>query len=231
MDPLEFGSFVQSRRKELGLTQSELAEKLHVTAKAVSRWERGVGFPDIQLLQPLADGLEISLIELMQSRRVTEDIPVAEVNAMVSDVMDTMHAQQNKSWKIKALLCFGNVVIFTVYLFLWYVTRTYLSHSPYLYVPMILIYMGIWSYGIPVWKAIVTGTPVPTETWKPAPLTWKARIALVAFLGGLALVLFATQKLDDRKQLHDFLAVTGLCISLFGGVYYFQYIEHDREKK
>ena len=42
MDAEKFGSFVQQRRKELGLTQSALAEKLYVTPKAVSRWERGI---------------------------------------------------------------------------------------------------------------------------------------------------------------------------------------------
>ena len=68
MDPKEFGAFIQSRRKELGMNQNQLAEKLHVTAKAISRWERGVGFPSIELLQPLADALEITMAELMQSR-------------------------------------------------------------------------------------------------------------------------------------------------------------------
>lgn len=231
MNPQEFGAFVQARRKELGLTQSELAEKLNVTAKAVSRWERGVGFPDIQLLQPLAEGLDITLIELMQSRRITEDIPVTEADAMVSDVMDTLQNQQNQSWKIKALLWLGNMILFAVYLFLGYVTRTYLSHSPLLYIPMILIYTTIWIYGIPIWKSIVTGTTFPTEQWKSVPMTWKAWLALAAFIGGLALLLFAMAKLDDHKQLHDFLAVTGLCLSLFGGVYYYQYLESHREKK
>ena len=42
MDTQIFGAFVQQRRKELGMNQAQLAEKLHVTAKAVSRWERGV---------------------------------------------------------------------------------------------------------------------------------------------------------------------------------------------
>ena len=68
MDPEVFGAFIQTRRKELGLNQTQLAEKLHVTAKAVSRWERGVGFPSIELLQPLSEALEISIAELMQSK-------------------------------------------------------------------------------------------------------------------------------------------------------------------
>ena len=68
MDPREFGGFVQTRRKELGMNQTQLAEKLHVTAKAISRWERGVGFLSIELLQPLADALEITIAELMQSK-------------------------------------------------------------------------------------------------------------------------------------------------------------------
>ena len=233
MDPQEFGAFVQTRRKELGMTQSDLAEKLQVTAKAVSRWERGVGFPDIQLLQPLAEGLDITLIELMQSRRMTEAIPVTDADAMMSEALDTIQTQQNQSRKTKVILWLGNVVIFASYVFLAYVTRIYLSHSPLLYIPMILIYSTIWIYGIPIWKAIVTGTAfsVQKQKWVSVPMTWKAWAALAAFIGGLALLLFAMAKLDHNRQLHDFLAVTGLCVSLFGGVYYYQYLENHREKK
>lgn len=53
MDAKKFGTFIQTWRRELGMTQSLLAEKLGVTDKAISRWERGVGFPDISLLEPL----------------------------------------------------------------------------------------------------------------------------------------------------------------------------------
>lgn len=55
MDAQKFGAFLQTQRKSLSLTQSQLAEKLHVTDKAVSRWERRVGLPDINLLEPLAE--------------------------------------------------------------------------------------------------------------------------------------------------------------------------------
>ena len=69
MDVRELGAFIQKRRKDLGMTQGELAAKLHVTDKAVSRWERGVGFPDIKLIEPLADALQVSVQELLQCQR------------------------------------------------------------------------------------------------------------------------------------------------------------------
>ncbi len=67
MDNQKLGIFITELRKEKGLTQAQLAQKLNVTDKAVSKWERGVGFPDIKLLEPLADVLDISLLELMKS--------------------------------------------------------------------------------------------------------------------------------------------------------------------
>ena len=54
MDNQKLGIFITELRKEKGLTQAQLAQKLNVTDKAVSKWERGVGFPDIKLLEPLA---------------------------------------------------------------------------------------------------------------------------------------------------------------------------------
>ena len=62
MDNQKLGIFITELRKEKGLTQAQLAQKLNVTDKAVSKWERGVGFPDIKLLEPLADVLDISLL-------------------------------------------------------------------------------------------------------------------------------------------------------------------------
>lgn len=56
-----FGKFIADRRKELGMTQKALAEKLCITPKAVSRWERCAGYPDIEILQSLADALDISM--------------------------------------------------------------------------------------------------------------------------------------------------------------------------
>lgn len=61
---------LSSRRKAKGLTQKQLADRLSVTDKAVSKWERGLGFPDIKLLEPLSQALDVSILELMRSQHV-----------------------------------------------------------------------------------------------------------------------------------------------------------------
>ena len=69
MDNIQFGQFVAHLRKEKNITQKELADRLHVTDKAVSKWETGKGFPDLKLLEPLAQELGVSLVELLQGER------------------------------------------------------------------------------------------------------------------------------------------------------------------
>ena len=51
MDREKTGALIAAARKERGLTQKELAERLHISDRAVSKWERGVGFPDVSLLE------------------------------------------------------------------------------------------------------------------------------------------------------------------------------------
>lgn len=62
MDAQKFGAFVAAVRKGKHMTQAQLAAKIHVTDKAVSRWERGLGLPDINTLLPLADALGVSVL-------------------------------------------------------------------------------------------------------------------------------------------------------------------------
>ena len=65
MDTQKTGLFICLLRKQKGLTQAELAERIGVTDKAVSRWETGKGFPDVSLLSPLAEALGTSVTELL----------------------------------------------------------------------------------------------------------------------------------------------------------------------
>ena len=72
-DVKKFGSFVTELRRERGLTQKQLAEKLYVSNKAVSKWETGLGMPDISMLEPLAESLGVSVSELLRGERETPD--------------------------------------------------------------------------------------------------------------------------------------------------------------
>lgn len=65
MDARKTGMLICKKRKEQGLSQNDLAEKLHVSAKAISKWERGKSFPDISLLIPISETLKISLYDIL----------------------------------------------------------------------------------------------------------------------------------------------------------------------
>ena len=55
-----FGEYIREKRKGLGLSQRDLAEKLFISESAVSKWERGVSYPDITLVSPLCEVLGVS---------------------------------------------------------------------------------------------------------------------------------------------------------------------------
>ena len=65
------GNTIRQLREDRRMTQAELAEKLGVSSKTISKWETGKGLPDITLLQPLAQALGISVIELMNGEHIT----------------------------------------------------------------------------------------------------------------------------------------------------------------
>ncbi len=70
MDRYVTGAVIRRLRESKKMTQDELAEKIHVSGKAVSKWETGQGFPDISLLEPLARALDISVIELLSGEDI-----------------------------------------------------------------------------------------------------------------------------------------------------------------
>ena len=103
MDAKMFGAFLAQVRRAQGLTQAELAEQLHVTGKAVSRWERGIGLPDINTLEPLADALGLSLADLMHCHDPAQEPPTAPVP--LEDFFTLLRRQQSIDWRsVRAVL-------------------------------------------------------------------------------------------------------------------------------
>ena len=66
---ISIGSLISSRRKEKNMTQNDLALKLNVTDKAVSKWERDICFPDVALLPEIAEILDLNLEDLILGRK------------------------------------------------------------------------------------------------------------------------------------------------------------------
>lgn len=104
MDAVKVGKRIAELRKEQGLTQKELAAKLHITDGAVSKWERGVNFPDLSLIEPLAAALDTSVIELLSLENATNH----EVASVMTDISLMEKERLVKEFKHRAFL---NIVI------------------------------------------------------------------------------------------------------------------------
>ena len=72
MDQIKIGKFIAEERKAKKYTQRELADKLSISDKTISKWERGIGCPEVSLLLPLCNELEITVNELLSGERLQE---------------------------------------------------------------------------------------------------------------------------------------------------------------
>ena len=87
MDQIKIGKFIASQRKEHGLTQSQLAERLGITDKAVSKWETGKSLPDLSLFTPLCSLLDVTLNELLLGEVIPDECLKEKSNQVLFDVI------------------------------------------------------------------------------------------------------------------------------------------------
>lgn len=224
MDANVFGAFVQQRRKELGLTQAELAEKIYVTAKAVSRWERGLGFPDIRILEPLAEALELTLIELMESRKMEE--PVSR--DQVSNAVTTIQSRAELSRKEKRDLLLGTLLIGGAAVFLYCLGQFYPFEVRWTggLLKFIALVGGVWGWR--AYKSILTGDYLRDEgegVW----YTWKPWAACGISAAGLALVTFLKDLVPRDSRWYGLLVLLGLVLLLPGMYYLYRYLFREEE--
>jgi len=83
MDSKKIGKVIAKRRKEKGMTQGELAERLSVSNKTISKWETGVGLPDISILVDLASVLDISVDDLLKGKENKVQNALCEKNFLI----------------------------------------------------------------------------------------------------------------------------------------------------
>lgn len=125
MNNEKIGQLILTKRKELKLTQKELAKKINVTDKAISKWERGVGCPDISLLEPLSNALNISVLDLLKGEIVKNE----NKDELDKYVLDTINYSKNQnSEKFKKIISnflFSLIIIFSSYIMILNITHIF----------------------------------------------------------------------------------------------------------
>ena len=99
MDQLKIGKFIAECRKKANLTQMQLAEKLGITDKAVSKWERGVAMPDTSIMLELCDILSISVNELLSGEKISMENNNQKNEQLLFDMAKELEQKNKTVWK------------------------------------------------------------------------------------------------------------------------------------
>ena len=99
MDQVKIGKFIAECRKKVNLTQMQLAEKLGITDKAVSKWERGIAMPDTSIMLELCDILGISVNELLSGEKISMENNNQKNEQLLFDMAKELEQKNKTVWK------------------------------------------------------------------------------------------------------------------------------------
>ena len=230
-DKSTLGKFIQTKRKELGLSQKELAKALYVTESAVSKWERGISYPDITMISGICEVLHISEHELCTA---SEDRQQREADLMVKS-----YKRFVRGYTIITGLCYlGAIIPSFIYnvahggigWFMVLITSLMLTFS-FINVPVLLYAAGcVYSHGD--WFVMaVLGTllgeaivflpfVLRSDVFEKYAGNCKGLICMAAdSVLTFACVIYGTLKYGDVADLRDGMAATVTCVALVWAVF------------
>lgn len=114
MDQLKFALKIKEARKEKGWTQKELAERLKITDKAVSKWERALSMPDIELLGPLSKELDIPLVKLLDAEDVIREGAEDTTETLLRKLLPLMKEKVYQEVKKKKKFLYAVIAVFSI---------------------------------------------------------------------------------------------------------------------
>ena len=119
----KIGKFIANLRKEKNMTQQELAKKLGVTDRAISKWENGRGLPDYSLLQDLCDTLSISINELFSGEKLSKEDYKTKAEENMSKLINDNYSEKKKiNWIIAisvAVVYLSISILFDIWAYSW----------------------------------------------------------------------------------------------------------------
>lgn len=137
----KIGAFIAAMRKEKKLTQEQLAERLGVSNRSVSRWENGKTLPDLSLMQVICEELDITISELLNGEKETPDLGTKEAVALVAEMAQVEQARKEK--ELKDRLYLGQLLLTTVIIYDWMYFLGLLENEMRMSLRVTLILLGI----------------------------------------------------------------------------------------
>lgn len=145
MDQIKTGAFIAELRKEKGFTQKELAERLLISDKTVSKWETGKGLPEVSLMLPLCDILGISVNELLTGERLSDSEYKRKAEENIVDLVK--EREENKRKIIIAVVVCAMTLVSSVTIIM---ISGYLTMETPLRIAVIIIGLAIMAAGLGV---------------------------------------------------------------------------------
>lgn len=108
MNQEKIGKFIAYCRKEKNMTQEELAQKLHLTDKAISKWENGRSLPDLSILEPLSKTLDVSINEILSGEKIKEEELKDHTD---KNIIDVVNYSDEKIKRIKRTIKVSSIIM------------------------------------------------------------------------------------------------------------------------
>ena len=181
-----FGEYICRRRKELGLTQREFADKLYVTESAVSKWERGLSYPDVTLLRDICAVLDVSEHELLTASVDTE--------RRTAERLAEKYLRLTKTYRVAQYILYGATLLGLALPWGLMAWGRYLPGGPWLRGAVCCVWGGIWLWLSPwavdqIMLANGWNDSQPYEIFWPFTL-WGGTPGPVQVMGGIIIALW-----------------------------------------
>ena len=148
MDTEKIGRFIAETRKDLGLTQRELADRPSISDKAVSKWERGKSLPDISVMQALCGELHISINDLLSGEKLSEDDFDRKAEENIMSLMEENKKQKESNMGNSVKTVIGLLAVFIVLFFAMIISGGLYSLANLIDIPSLIIVLSLLIFFI-----------------------------------------------------------------------------------
>ena len=149
MDQIKIGRFIQERRKDINITQNELANKLNITDRAVSKWERGLCLPDASSMPLLCEILDITINDLFSGEKVDMKNNEKKLEENLLEMTRLKEEKDKQLLKLEVVIGYISSIMFLSLVFI----ASYIEMENYLKV--ILITIALVSFIIGMYYSLV----------------------------------------------------------------------------